>query len=57
MNQGATDEEARVSKEDLENILNHDALGGQVPLRSVADVSYSSAPREINRRTRSGWPP
>jgi HAE1 family hydrophobic/amphiphilic exporter-1 len=42
-------EEARVSKEDLENILIMTPAGRQVPLRSVADVSYSAAPREINR--------
>ncbi len=42
-------EEARLSKEDLENLLIMTPAGKQVPLRSVADVSYSTAPREINR--------
>jgi hydrophobic/amphiphilic exporter-1 (mainly G- bacteria), HAE1 family len=42
-------EEARLSKEDLENILIMTPAGKQVPLRSIADISYSSAPREINR--------
>jgi len=42
-------EEARVSKEDLENILIMTPAGKQVPLRSLADISYSTAPREINR--------
>jgi HAE1 family hydrophobic/amphiphilic exporter-1 len=42
-------DEARVSKEDLENILIMTPAGKQVPLRSIAEVTYSSAPREINR--------
>jgi HAE1 family hydrophobic/amphiphilic exporter-1 len=42
-------EEARTSKEDLENILIMTPAGKQVPLRSLADISYSTAPREINR--------
>ena len=42
-------EEARVSKEDLENILIMTPAGKEVPLRSLADISYSNAPREINR--------
>jgi HAE1 family hydrophobic/amphiphilic exporter-1 len=42
-------EEARVSKEDLENILVMTPAGRQVPLRSLADISYSKAPREITR--------
>jgi len=42
-------EEARLSKEDLENILIMTPTGKQIPLRSVANVSYSTTPREINR--------
>ena len=42
-------EEARVSKEDLENIMILTAAGKEVPLRSIATVSYSTAPREITR--------
>jgi HAE1 family hydrophobic/amphiphilic exporter-1 len=42
-------EEARASKEDLENLLIMTPAGRQVPLRSLADISYSTAPREINR--------
>ncbi|MCC6395408.1 MAG: efflux RND transporter permease subunit, partial [Bacteroidetes bacterium] len=42
-------EESRVSKEDLENILIMTPTGKQVPLRSLADIAYSTAPREINR--------
>ncbi|MBP1655789.1 MAG: hydrophobic/amphiphilic exporter-1, family [Bacteroidetes bacterium] len=42
-------EEARVSKEDLENILIMTPAGKQVPLGSLATIIYSTAPREINR--------
>ncbi|HSQ76587.1 MAG TPA: efflux RND transporter permease subunit, partial [Bacteroidota bacterium] len=42
-------EEARVSKEDLENILIMTPAGKQVPLGSLAAITYSTAPREINR--------
>lgn len=42
-------EEARTSKEDLENIMLMTPTGKQVPLGSVADIEYSSAPREIMR--------
>ncbi len=42
-------EEARVSKEDLENILIMTPAGKQVPLGSLATITYSTAPREINR--------
>ena len=42
-------DEARASKEDIENIMLMTPAGKQVPLRSVADVEYSLAPREIVR--------
>jgi hydrophobic/amphiphilic exporter-1 (mainly G- bacteria), HAE1 family len=42
-------EEARVSKEDLENILVMTPAGKEIPLRSLADISYSVAPRQITR--------
>jgi HAE1 family hydrophobic/amphiphilic exporter-1 len=42
-------EEARKSKEDLDNILIMTPAGNLVPLRSIAEISYSTAPREINR--------
>ena len=41
--------ESRTSKEDIDNIMILTPLGKQIPLRSVAAVSYTKAPREINR--------
>lgn len=41
--------EARSSKEDIENILLSTPRGKQVPLRAVANVEYTKAPREIIR--------
>jgi HAE1 family hydrophobic/amphiphilic exporter-1 len=42
-------EEARRSKEDIDNILIVTPAGKQIPLRAVAEVEYSKAPIEINR--------
>ncbi|MEJ2543438.1 MAG: efflux RND transporter permease subunit [Calditrichaceae bacterium] len=41
--------EARTSKEDVDNIMIVTPLGRQIPLRSIADVSYTKAPKEIDR--------
>ncbi|GAB4373426.1 MAG: efflux RND transporter permease subunit [Calditrichia bacterium] len=41
--------EARVSKTDIENILLMTPTGRQIPLRSVATVEYTKAPKEITR--------
>lgn len=43
----------RGSKEDLENILIMTPIGGQLPLRSIANVEYSKAPQEITREDQS----
>ncbi len=42
--------DARVSKTDLENILLMTPMGAQIPLRAVASVDYSKAPKEIERQ-------
>jgi HAE1 family hydrophobic/amphiphilic exporter-1 len=41
--------ESRSSKADIENILIMTPMGRQIPLRAVANVEYSKAPREITR--------
>jgi HAE1 family hydrophobic/amphiphilic exporter-1 len=41
--------DSRTSKEDIENILIMTPLGKQIPLRAIADVSYTKAPKEIIR--------
>jgi len=41
--------DSRTSKEDIENILIMTPLGKQIPLRAVADVAYTKAPKEIKR--------
>jgi len=41
--------EARDSKPDIENILIMTPLGKQIPLRAIARVEYSRAPKEILR--------
>ena len=41
--------EARDSKPDIENILIMTPLGKQIPLRAIANVEYSLAPKEILR--------
>ncbi|MDZ7261446.1 MAG: efflux RND transporter permease subunit [candidate division KSB1 bacterium] len=42
-------ENARSSKTDLENILIMTPMGNQIPLRAIATVEYSRAPKEIVR--------
>jgi HAE1 family hydrophobic/amphiphilic exporter-1 len=42
-------ESARNNKEDIENIVITTPAGRQIPLRSVAAVIYSKAPKEITR--------
>lgn len=42
--------DARTSKEDVENILIPSPLGKQIPLRAIAEVNYSKAPKEIIRQ-------
>jgi HAE1 family hydrophobic/amphiphilic exporter-1 len=42
-------EEARDTKPDIENILIMTPLGKQIPLRAIANVEYSRAPKEILR--------
>jgi HAE1 family hydrophobic/amphiphilic exporter-1 len=42
-------EESRSSKEDIENILLTTPEGKQIPLRAVANVLYTKAPKEIIR--------
>jgi HAE1 family hydrophobic/amphiphilic exporter-1 len=41
--------EARASKTDLENIMIMTPRGNQIPLRAMADIEYTKAPKEINR--------
>ncbi len=41
--------EARGSKEDIDNILLMTPLGKQIPLRAVANIEYTNAPKEIQR--------
>ena len=41
--------ESRSSKADVENILIMTPMGRQIPLRAVAKVEYSKAPRQIAR--------
>jgi len=41
--------EARSSKADVENILLMTPMGRQIPLRSIATVEFSKAPKEIIR--------
>lgn len=43
------DKKARTSKEDLENILVMTPTGAQIPLRALATIEYTKAPREILR--------
>ncbi len=43
------DKKSRTSKEDLENILIMAPTGAQVPLRALATIDYTRAPREILR--------
>jgi HAE1 family hydrophobic/amphiphilic exporter-1 len=43
------DKEARTNKEDIDNILIMTPRGEQIPLRAVAEVVYTKAPKEINR--------
>jgi len=43
------DKKSRTSKEDLENILIMAPTGSQIPLRALATVEYTRAPREILR--------
>jgi HAE1 family hydrophobic/amphiphilic exporter-1 len=42
-------ESARNNKEDIDNIVITTPLGRQIPLRSVATVAYTKAPKEITR--------
>jgi HAE1 family hydrophobic/amphiphilic exporter-1 len=42
-------EETRNNKSDIENILLMTPTGKQIPLRAVASVNYSTAPKEIKR--------
>ncbi len=42
-------QEARLTKEDIDNVLIPTMDGGQIPLRAVAEVEYVAAPREITR--------
>lgn len=41
--------DARTSKTDIENILLMTPMGKQIPLRAVANVEYTKAPKEIVR--------
>ncbi len=41
--------ESRTNKEDVENILIMTPMGRQIPLRAIAHVEYSTAPKEIIR--------
>lgn len=41
--------ESRTSKEDIDNIMIMTPTGKQIPLRAVADVAYTKAPKEIER--------
>ena len=41
--------ESRTNKEDIENILIMTPLGKQIPLRAIAKVEYTKAPKEIIR--------
>lgn len=43
------DKESRASKTDVENILIMTPSGKQIPLRAVAKVEYTRAPKEITR--------
>lgn len=43
------EKDARSSKEDLENLLIMTPMGNQVPLRTIADIEFSTAPTIINR--------
>jgi len=47
--------EARTSKEDLENILIMTPTGRQIPLRAIADIEYTTAPQEINRKNQERY--
>ncbi|MBI3110385.1 MAG: efflux RND transporter permease subunit [Ignavibacteriales bacterium] len=42
-------QDARMTKEDIDNLLIQTMDGGQIPLRAVAEVSYVAAPRQISR--------
>jgi len=44
------EKDARTSKTDIENILLMTPLQKQIPLRSVAQVEYTQAPKEITRQ-------
>ncbi len=43
------DKEHRAEKQDIENILIMTPFGRQVPLRSIADIEYDTAPQDITR--------
>ncbi len=43
------DKKVRTSKEDIDNILLMTPFGKQIPLRAVANVEYSKAPKLIQR--------
>ena len=43
------EKKSRTSKEDLENILIMTPTGAQIPLRALATIDYTWAPREIMR--------
>ncbi|HOC24198.1 MAG TPA: efflux RND transporter permease subunit, partial [bacterium] len=43
------EKKSRTSKEDLENILIMTPTGAQIPLRALATIDYTRAPREIVR--------
>jgi HAE1 family hydrophobic/amphiphilic exporter-1 len=43
------EEEARSSKPDIENLLIKTPMGTQIPLRAIASVDYSRAPKQILR--------
>jgi HAE1 family hydrophobic/amphiphilic exporter-1 len=40
---------ARTNKEDIENIMIQTPIGNQIPLRSIAEVVYTKAPKQIIR--------
>ncbi|RQW03171.1 efflux RND transporter permease subunit, partial [candidate division KSB1 bacterium] len=42
-------EDARKSKEDIENILVMTPTGRQIPLRAIATIDYDKSPQEITR--------
>jgi HAE1 family hydrophobic/amphiphilic exporter-1 len=44
--------DVRTSKQDVENILIATPAGAQVPLRAIATVEYSKAPKQIDREDR-----